>query len=447
MKRRQFLQSAAAAMAAPKSAPPNLVFIMPDQWRGMALGCAGNEQVRTPNLDRLASEGVQFTNTTANCPVCTPARGILLTGKYPHATGTGVNDVLLPLGEPTIAKALSASGYYTGFVGKWHLEGGKRMPGFVPPGPHRQGFQFWAANICSHDYLHQQYFRDDPAPLKISGYDAPGWTDLAIEFLEKATHPGRPFCLFLEYPTPHNPYLLAPGFETAHDPAKIRLRKNWKPSLPKLSAPADIAGYYSAIDCLDRHIGRLLAKLDKLGARDNTIVVFTSDHGDMLGSHGTVLKRKPWEESVLVPGIVRWPAALKAGRKSDAMLSHVDMVPTLLGLCGVRPQGAMHGFDYSGYLLGRQERTPEFSHLMIYTQTENNEFGPWRGLRSRQYKYARFQDKPWVLYDLEKDPFEMENLVEKPSSSQLVKKFDREIVAVMERTGDRWEEQKDAAYR
>ena len=150
----------------------------------MDLGSMGNRQVRTPNLDRLAREGVQFRNTVANTPVCTPARGTLLTGKYPHSCGVPVNDIPLPAGEQTIAKILGARGYYTGFIGKWHLEGGKRLPGFVPPGPRREGFEYWAANICSHDYFHQQYFRDDPEPIKIEGYDAPGWTDLGIEFLE-----------------------------------------------------------------------------------------------------------------------------------------------------------------------------------------------------------------------------------------------------------------------
>jgi arylsulfatase A-like enzyme len=203
MRRREFILCA-AGLDKLKRVPPNILFIMPDQWRGQDLGSMGNTQIRTPNLDRLAGEGVQFTKMMANCPVCTPARGILLTGKYAHTTGTAVNDVPLPDQEVTIAEILAERGYFTGFVGKWHLEGGKRMPGFVPPGPRRQGFQFWAANICSHNYLQQTYFRDDPAPIRIPGYDTIGWTDLAIEFLEKAQGRKQPFCLYVEYPTPHD---------------------------------------------------------------------------------------------------------------------------------------------------------------------------------------------------------------------------------------------------
>ena len=424
-------------MAVPER-PPSILFVMPDQWRGMDLGCAGNDQVRTPHLDQLAREGVQF-KAVANCPVCTPARSILLTGKYAHTTRTGVNDVPLPAGEDTIAKILAAHGYYTGFVGKWHLAGGKREPGFVPPGPRRFGFEFWAANICSHDYLHQHYFRDDPKPIPISGYDAVTWTNLALEFLEKAQARRKPYCLYVQYPSPHNPYLTPPGFEGLYDAASIHLRKNWKAGARRLGTAKDIAGYYAAIACLDREIGRLLAKVD-----DNTIVVFTSDHGDMLGSHGTFLKRKPWEESVRVPGIMRWPAGMKSAKTTEAPISHVDMVPTLLGLCGIKPPRAMHGFDYADFLRGKSERTPSYAHLMSYTSAETGEFGPWRGLRSKEYKYATFRDRPWLLYDLEKDPYEMDNLADDARHSNLIRLLHGAIKQQMERTGDKWDEQHDA---
>jgi arylsulfatase A-like enzyme len=440
MDRRQFLLSA-AAMAVPER-PPNILFIMPDQWRGMDMGCAGNEQVHTPNIDRLAREGIQFTQAVANCPLCTPARSTLLTGKYAHTTRTAVNDVPLPESEETIARILARRGYYTGFVGKWHLEGGKREPGFVPPGPRRFGFEYWAANICSHDYYHQHYFRDDHKPISISGYDAAGWTGLALEFLRDAQSRKKPYCLYVQYPAPHNPYLVPPGFEGMYDPAKLEMRKNWKPGGERRGSAKDIAGYYSAMSCLDREIGRLTAKAD-----ENTIVLFTSDHGDMLGSHGTVLKRKPWEESVRVPAVFRLPAGMKYAKTSDASFSHVDVVPTLLGLCGIRPPASMHGFDYSNHLRGQNGRGPNWAHLMTYTKTEDGEFGPWRGLRSREFKYAEFHDRPWVLYDLEKDPYEMHNLVDDMSQSNLMRVLHATIKQKMEETGDKWDELHDAVYR
>ncbi len=450
MHRRDFLRAAAGAASIPAAAqdrPPNILFLLPDQWRGMDLGSAGNTQVRTPNLDRLAADGVQFNNASANTPVCTPARGMLLTGRYPHATGTAVNDVPLPIQEVTIAETLRRAGYYTGFIGKWHLHGGQRLPGFVPPGDSRQGFEFWAANICSHSYFKQWYFRDEPKRIDMPRYEVFGWTDLGVEFLEKARDRNRPFCLYLQYGPPHDPYLAPPGYENAYDPAKIELRKNWKAGAQRFGTAKDIAGYYAAIACLDAEIGRLLGRLDALGMADNTIVAVSSDHGDMLGSQGTFLKRKPWEESVRVPGIFRWPKGLAKGRKSDAPFSHVDMVPTLLGLSGVKTPVPMHGFDYSDHMRGRNGPTPEHASLMIYTKTEANEHGPWRGIRSRQWKYARHEDKPWVLYDLENDPYEMNNLVAAAGQRRRIAQFESEIAKSMAETGDRWDEMFDRPYR
>ncbi|MGH9661172.1 MAG: sulfatase family protein, partial [Bryobacteraceae bacterium] len=157
----------------------------------------------------------------------------------------------------------------------------------------------------------------------------------------------------------------------------------------------------------------------------------------------TFLKRKPWEESVRVPGILRWPAGFRGGWKSDAPFSHVDVVPTLLGLAGAGRR--LSGFDYSNLLRGRNRRTPEYAHLAIHTRTELNEFGPWRGVRTRRYKYARFREKPWLLHDLERDPFEMENLA--AARPDVVSRFDREIERHMRRTGDRWDELGDRPFR
>ena len=195
--------------------------------------------------------------------------------------------------------------------------------------------------------------------------------------------------------------------------------------------------------CLDAQIGRLLTRLTDLGLAQNTLVVFTSDHGDMLGSHGTYSKRKPWEESVRVPAILRMPGVIPAGVTSDAPFSHIDMVPTLMGLAGLRPEPRMPGFDYSSYLRGESTTTPAFAHLMMYSQTEGGEYPPWRGIRSRKYKYARFQHKPWMLYDLERDPYEMDNLLDGRSAPPELEQL---VHSVMASTGDSWTELHDAPY-
>ena len=416
---------------------------MPDQWRGMDLGCAGNRQVSTPNIDALAARGVQFDSAVANTPVCCAARASLLTGRYAHQVNVAVNDLPLASEENGIAKMLARQGYYTGLIGKWHLEGGKRMPGFVEPGPRRQGFEFWAANICSHNYFEQTYFRDTPEPIAMKRYETFEWTELALEFLGKAKQRKQPYFLCVHYGPPHDPYNpMPPGFDKRHTPESIELRTNWKTGAKRFGEREDIAGYYAAIDCLDAEIGRLLKRAD-----ENTIVLFLSDHGDMLGSHGTFLKRKPWEESARVPMIFSWKnGGVTGGWRTSAPISHIDLVPTLLGLCGVKQTPAMPGNDLTQFLKTRGGRAPQHSMLMSHGKTEMEEWGPWRGLRTRKWKYARFKDKPWMLYDLEADPFEMTNLAARREHAALRAQFDREIETWMEKTADRWDEQVDAPY-
>ena len=317
IERRDFLAGlAGAALTGCRSETtrPNILVLAPDQFRGMDLGVMGNPDVQTPNMDNLASEGVLLENTFANCPVCCPARGTLLTGRYAHAHGVAVNDAPLPNSEVTIAEILKEDGYRTGFVGKWHLEGGKRLPGFVAPGPRRQGFDYWAANICSHDYWRMQYFRDDPTPIDMPDYSAETFTDEAVEFLARESD--QPFCLYLQWGPPHNPYVAPPEYMNLYDPDALTMRDNWKPDT-RLGSRNDIAGYYSAITFIDNEVGRILNVLAESGHRENTIVLLTSDHGDMLGSHGRYLKRKPWEESIRVPGILRYPAAGRAGSNAE----------------------------------------------------------------------------------------------------------------------------------
>jgi len=456
--RRRFMGGSAAAAVAlsacsryPKLPQPNILFLMPDQFRGMDLGVMGNPDVRTPNMDKLAAEGVLLRNTYANCPVCCPARGTLLTGRYAHHHGVDVNDAPLPNEEVSIAEILKEQGYRTGFVGKWHLEGGKRQPGFVPPGPRRQGFDFWAANICSHDYWNMHYFRDSPQPIPMPDYSAKTFTDEAINFLNEESD--QPFLLYLQWGPPHNPYVAPPEYMNMYDPDALTMRDNWETENPRDSR-RDIAGYYAAITFIDDEVGRLMRVLEENGQAENTIVVLTSDHGDMLQSHGKRLKRKPWEESILVPGIVRYPAGGAQGREVDALVSHVDLVPTMLGLARVeRPEGVeMDGKDLSGLIFSEEQRGgtvegPESVYLQSYTPTERSEHPPWRGVRTARHTYARSEDGAWVLYDNENDPYQLDNLAGKPEHAELQARLDEMTMDWFERTGDDWRERRDAPYR
>jgi arylsulfatase A-like enzyme len=426
----------AAEGSAYRTRHPSVLLILPDQWRGQDLGCMGNSEVRTPHLDRLASQGILFRKTFANTPVCCPARAILLTGKYAHKNGMVANDLRLRESETTIAELLAGNGYRTGFIGKWHLDGGKRLPGFVPPGPRRQGFAFWAANECDHRHFRPTYFRDEDRPITEERFEPEVWTDRAVEFLK---HAGEdPFFLVVSMGPPHDPYGAPERFMKLDDPARLTMRPNWVEGVPG-AGRKEVAAYYAAMTAVDEQVGRLLKALDGSGRSEDTIVVFTSDHGDMLGSHGQRLKRKPWEESIRVPGILRYPAKVKPGRISDTLLTHVDIAPTLLALCGLPVPNDMQGADLSGVLLGRTDRGPDSAFFQIFVPFAGDGTpDPWRGVRDDRFMYARTEAGPWVLYDLREDPYELKNLAHEPAQSAVRDVLQAKLADWMKRTGDSW---------
>lgn len=414
---------------------PNIVFLMPDQHRYHSVGCLGNSEVRTPHIDKLASEGVTLHHTFANTPVCCPARAILLTGQYCHRNGMIANDLRLREESVGFAEILAKAGYRTGFVGKWHLDGGQREPGWVPPGPRRQGFEFWAAHQCSHRHFENHYFRDDPKPIHFGKFEAEGWADVAVEFLNAVKSDKRPFYLTVQWGPPHDPYKAPTNYSKMYDPAKLTMRANYQPG--NVPAPAAIAEYYGMVTAIDDQVGRLMAKLDELGLRENTIVLYSSDHGDMLGSQGARLKRKPWEESIRVPGFIRWPERVKAGAQSDVFFTHVDFAPTLLGMAGLPVPKAMQGKDLSKPIVEGKGKSPDSAFFQIFgPYTGDGTDAGWRGVRTATHMYARYADKPWVLYDLKADPMQRNNLVGKAPVVQAA--LEKRLVRWMKETGDSW---------
>jgi arylsulfatase A-like enzyme len=223
-----------------------------------------------------------------------------------------------------------------------------------------------------------------------------------------------------------------------YDPVALRLPPNWKEGV-RGAGRADLAKYYAAITAIDDQVGRLLDTLEELKLAENTIVLFTSDHGDMLGSQGGVRKCKPFEESIRVPGIIRYPAKIKAGQRSQVLFSHVDFVPTLSAWCGVPVSREVQGRDLSGVFDGHSGNEPECVLLTLCdSMGPAASPAPWRGVRTKRHVYARFEDRPWVLYDIEQDPYEQKNLVDDPAHAELRTKLDDLLRREMERTGDRW---------
>lgn len=426
---------------------PNILFVFADQLRGQDLGCAGNTDVQTPTIDRLAAEGVRCTHAYTNSPVCTPARGMMLTGQYPLQNLAVVNDLPLSENVPTVSGILRDAGYRTGYIGKWHLDGVPRKK-FTPPGPRRHGFDFWAAYNCSHDYFRpDKVFRDAEDPELQDGYEPKVQTDIACEFLAETANDDRPFCLFVSWGPPHDPYDQVPEeYRARYDPSAIALRPNVadisadvNPLAARLDKRRTMADYYAAITALDDQLAVLLQRLDEIGAADNTIVVFSSDHGDMLWSHGRMKKQQPWEESISVPFIVRWPDGLPRGEVVDGLTSLVDVTPTLLSLVDVEPPVELAGRDLSGVLRG-SEPGPDSVFLMDIVPADEAQvqgISEWRGVRTARYTYAvHLEHSGWVLYDNETDPYQLTNLIDDPAYAEVRSELDAELRRWLDRVDD-----------
>ena len=412
---------AAVPAAQPAPAPPNILFIIADQWRAQAFGFAGDPNVRTPNLDRFERECVNFTQAVSGQPVCTPARASLLTGQRPLTHGLFINDVPLKSEAVTIAEVLAGAGYGTGCIGKWHVDGQGRS-NFIPR-ERRQGFDYWKVLECTHAYNNSAYYADGPQKLKWDGYDAIAQTADAKRYLEGRAQSGRPFLLWLAWGPPHNPYETAPAkYKAMYDAEKLQLRPN-VPREIEVRTRRDLAGYYAHCTALDDCFGELMETLRATGLAENTIVVFTADHGDMLGSHALIRKQKPYEESVRVPMLFRLPARLGVkARRVDATINTEDVMPTLLRLCNATVPKGVEGLDFGGYLRGGAD--PSGGAAMIQCPSPFGEYTravggkEYRGIRTKRFTYVRDLNGPWLLYDNEKDPYQLENLAGRPEKAR-----------------------------
>ena len=411
--------AAAAASGAANAVRPNLVYVFADQMRFSEMGCAGNERIRTPNLDRLAGQGIRLTNAYSASPLCSPYRAQLQTGLYGHANGVPMNGLPLREDLPSMAKVLGQAGYATGYIGKWHLAGQRKAKpggdfvyGFVPPGAARVGWDYWAVHEVNHHYLHGEYFRDTPVPIPIPGFEPDTQTDLAIDFMRR--NRARPFALMLSWGPPHEPYQL-PERGKIYDPAQMPVRPNVPPEY-HAKLRRELALYYGLITCLDENMGRIMNALAELNLGENTILCFSSDHGNMLRSHGMVLKQKPWEESSHIPFLVRYPRRVKAGQTKDLLFNSVDVMPTLLGLCGAPVPRGLHGSDRSANLTGASAKEPDSIYLALDSKGSSEEGraagagGRWRAVRTRESMFVMQEGRDWLLYDMSKDPYQMRNL-------------------------------------
>ena len=417
---------------------PSMVFLLADQWRAKATGYAGDANVKTPHLDRLAQESICFRNAVSVCPVCTPYRAALMTGRYPTSTGMFLNDAYLPPSEVCAAEVLKRAGYATAYIGKWHLDGHGRSS-YIPL-ERRHGWDYWKAAECDHNYLHSHYYEGiSPEKRFWEGYDAFAETKDAQAYLRAHAQAG-PFVLFVSYGVPHFPHQTAPPeFQALYPPGQIRLSPNI-PEEMQAKARQEAQGYYAHCTALDRCIGDVVTTLAETGLAENTILVFTSDHGEMLGSHGCppYMKQVPWDEAAHVPFLLRYPAVHGHKRRVvETPLTTPDIFPTLFGLAGIAVPRSFEGEDLSGLLRGgvpAADRAALYMGVAPFAGKGYNK--EYRAVRTDRYTYVRALEGPWLLFDDQRDPCQMDNLVDKPEFASLRHDLDGRLQAELKRIGD-----------
>lgn len=419
---------------------PNVVYVFGDQHRAEATGYAGNPDVHTPNLDRLKEESVIFSTAVSTIPVCSPHRASFLTGCYPLTHGVFVNDVHLNHEAVSIADAYQQAGYDTAYIGKWHVNGRGRSR-FIPR-EDRQGFDYWQALECTHEYHHSSYYQNDPNRKIWAGYDAEAQTHSAQEYLRSRRHTDRPFFLVLSWGPPHNPYHDAPqSFQALYRDRALHLRPN-VPEAMRDQARTDLQGYYAHITALDSYLGDLWETLQTENLEDETILVYTSDHGDMLYSQGEVRKQRPWDESILVPFLLHYPQRFDHNpREITVPFASPDIMPTLLGLSGIAIPSTVEGTNFAPYLFEEHDELPVKGALIEcihpfgeYTRAVGGR--EYRGLRTKRYTYVKDLRGPWLLYDNVQDPYQLHNLCNQPETKDLQARLEALLVQELRRRND-----------
>ena len=417
---------------------PNIVFVLADQWRVQAFGYAGDPNVKTPHIDALAARSINFKNAVSVCPVCTPHRASLLTGRFPTTTGMFLNDLYLPAEELCMAEIFKTAGYETAYIGKWHLDGHGR-DAYIPP-ERRQGFDYWKVLECTHDYNHSVYYAGhDPTRLTWEGYDAVAQTSDAQAYIRTHGQGEKPFLLFVGYGGPHFPHDNAPEeLKKLYAPEKLQLRPNVTCDQEDRTRQ-ELQGYYAHCTALDTCVGDLYRTIEEAGLAADTIFVFTSDHGDMHGSHGRRSWRKqvPWDESVCVPFLCRYPALHEAGRTVSTPLNTPDILPSLLSLAGIAIPDGVEGEDLSRLFAGTAGTEDRAALFMGVSPFGEQDYQAYRGIRTARYSYVRDSDGPWLLYDNIADPYQMRNLIQDPACRELREKLDAELQRQLTKNGDR----------
>jgi choline-sulfatase len=452
---------------------PNIIFCTCDQLRAFETGCYGNPVVRTPNIDRLAAEGVRFEHGVTTYPVCMAGRSVMLSGQYNRTCTGGVGNVCTPypdgriyfpqypfegrphLKDQTLPEALKAAGYETAVIGKWHIHSW----------PQDIGFDHYIIPRMNHAHMGQNFIEDGGPEFVPEGFSVDYECERVEGYLNARKNSGQPFFLYYNISPPHCPLSDAPEkYLTMYRPEDVLIRANvdLNRRLPEQDhwfkvyrwdyryynfhipytevLPEDytlrkvIAEYYGLTTWVDDAVGRMLAALESNGLAENTIVVFTSDHGDYLGSHNRVQKGDLHEESVRIPYILHWSGGLDARVVSEQVGGLVDLAPTLLSLAGLKIPGHMHGKDLSPVLRGEAAHLEEEFAVI--------ETGRGVGIRTPTHLYGlpfeadsrSLADTPHHFFDLASDPYELRSLAGSGEQGELAVRLDAALRAWDRRT-------------
>lgn len=461
----------------------NLLYVFADQWRGSALGYDGSDPVVTPHMDEFCRESVYCDHAYSTFPLCSPHRASLLTGRYPLSTGfftnckTGLSMRLLDE-ELGIAQVLKEQGYETAYIGKWHLDepevnhhprpvsGARAWDAYTPPGIRRHGFDYWHSYGAWDAHLHPHYWEDSPEMKQVDQWSVEHETDVALHYIAKAAKGKEPFALYLSWNPPHSPYDQVPDeyFKRYRDKAldfkgNVRVEGLHHHTGEEVGYTEEelmtaTKQYYAAVSGLDDQFSRLIKMLKDTGIYEDTLIILSADHGDMMGSQGLIGKHVWYEESIRIPLVVRIPGC--SPHACSTCIGSQDQMPTLLGLLGVPVPDSVEGEDCSEILLSQEENPDKACFLeacpgrelflkeFLQEGLEPMGYG-WRGIRTNRYTYVlevgyKPNPKPAViryLYDNQRDPLQLSPLqLETEKNGKIGRELEKRVMDWMEKQKD-----------
>ncbi len=451
--------------AEPLRRPANILFLLTDEFRHDCLGVAGHPIVKTPNLDHLAAQGVRFTRAYAASPVCSPSRATLFTGRYPQVHGVKQNNLPFNAGEIALPRLLRAEGYRTGIVGKLHLQATDDWFDYaqITDGGRGDGYEAFLrasgqfiTGIANSAAVPGSLIGKGKTPLKIGTsvlpedkYEESWVADRAIDFLRAQKAKGQPWFLFVSLFKPHSEYVIPAPFDKMYAAKDMPLPKTFRvggeavlnasapaPGKSKRQRKADdgpgsrarleiadadilrevIAHYYGAVTMVDKHLGRVLTALGELGLTEDTIIVFTSDHGNMLGERNRMFKSVMYESSALVPLMFSAPGRLPAGRVNDTTLDNTAIMPTLLDLAGLPVPAGVQGHSLAPLMRGGG---PGPAAAFAYLNDKMVRQGEWKLI----VPLGRSKSGVRELYHVTADPDEQTNLYDRPDAAGVQQKL------------------------